>query len=416
LIFIGLPVAFALGLAALGYLLAVGDVPTMILIQRLVRGADSFTLMAIPMFILAGSILNVGGVTKRMIDLARVLVGHFTGALAQINILVSMLFAGVSGSSNADAAGIGKILIPAMIKEGYRPSFAAAVTASSSCVGPIIPPSVVFVILGGIAMIPIGDLFVAGAIPGFLMVSYMMIITYVIAKRNGYARHDRATFSELMLALKRGWLALVAPIIIVGGIIWGIVTATEAGVVAAFYSLFISACIFKEMTLRKLKFVIYDTVLSTSMVMFIVGTAMAFSWVLTRENIPEMLVSFIAKNATNQLVILAMINILCLVLGMFFSVTTNLVMMVPLLLPIVQSIGIHPVHFGVMISLNFMIGTVTPPVGIPMHMVCSIGNCSIGDFVKANTPYYVALLACLITVSMFPVLSLWLPRLFGMAI
>jgi C4-dicarboxylate transporter DctM subunit len=382
----------------------------------MVRGADSFTLMAIPMFMLAGSILNMGGVTQRMIDMARVMVGHVAGGLAQINILVSMLFAGISGSSNADAAGIGKVLIPAMIKEGYTPEFAAAVTASSSCVGPVIPPSVVFVILGGIAMIPIGDLFIAGAIPGFIMGIYMMVVTHGIAVRRGYPCHKRASLSEVLLALRRGWHALIAPLIIVGGIIAGVFTATEAGVVAVFYSLFLSFFIYREMTIGKLWAVIIDTVVSTSMVMFIVGTGLAFTWVLTRENIPFELVQWVSSISESRVTILLLMNLICLFLGMFFCVTANLIMIVPLLLPIAQAIGMHPVHFGVMITLNFMIGTVTPPVGIPMHMVCNIGGCSITRFTSANIPYYLALLLSLITITMFPPLALWLPRLFGMAI
>ncbi len=414
LLIIGLPIAFALGLASLTYLFFAGNLPIEIFAQRLVQGSDSFTLMAIPMFMFAGSVLNTGGVTNRLISLARVMVGHLTGALAQINIVVSMLFAGISGSSNADAAGIGKVLIPAMIREGYPPKFAAAVTASSSCVGPIIPPSVVFVVFGGVGMVPIADLFLGGAIPGLIMGIYMMLVTYSVAKRKGYPSYERASFKEFTLALWRGWPALIAPLIIVGGIISGIFTATEAGVVAVFYSFILSVFVYKEMKLKDIWDVIMDTVVSTSMVMFVVGTALAFSWILTRERVPVLLVDWIVNLHASKVVVLLFINLICLFVGMFFCVTANIIMMVPLLLPVAEVLGIHPVHFGVMVVLNFMIGTVTPPVGIPMHMVCNIGGVSIIEFTKTNSIYYFALLMSLVTITLFPELSLWLPSLFGM--
>jgi C4-dicarboxylate transporter DctM subunit len=414
LIILGVPISFALGLGALFYMWNVEGLPVMIFAQRMLRGADSYTLMAIPMFILAGSILNKGGLTYRVMALTKSFVGHITGGLAHMNILISMIFAGISGSANADAAGIGKILIPAMIKEGYEPNFSAAITASSSCIGPLIPPSVLFVLYGGIALVPIADLFLAGAVPGILLGLFQMAISYIIAKKNKYPRYPLSTLKQLFKNIINSWTALVAPIIIVGGILSGVFTPTEAGGVAVMYSIVISIFIYREVKVKDLMLIVSDAVISSAMVMFIISTGLTFTWMISRERIPIFVLKYISLVAHSSTEALFLISILLLFLGMFFSVTANLIMMLPVLLPVADAFKINPIQFGVFVVFTLLIGAVTPPVGLPMHIVCNIAKIPITEFVKANMPFYISFILTMILIILFPQVTLWLPSLFGM--
>jgi len=414
LIFLGVPIAFALGLGSLFYMWNVEGLPVMIFAQRMLRGADSYTLMAIPMFILAGSILNKGGITHRVIALTQTLIGHITGGLALMNVLVSMIFAGISGSANADAAGIGKILIPAMINEGYEPDFSAAITASSSCIGPLIPPSVLFILYGGIALVPIAGLFLAGAIPGIVLGLFQMSIAYVIAKKNKYPRYPLSTLKQIFKSITNSWTALVAPVIIVGGILSGVFTPTEAGGVAVIYSLVISIFLYKTIKIKDLLFVVSDAVISSAMVMFLISTGLTFTWMLSRERIPILVLKYISLIAHGPTEALFLMSILLLFLGMFFSVTANLIMMLPVLLPVAAAFEINPIQFGVFVVFTLLIGAVTPPVGLPMHIVCNISKISITEFVKANMPFYISFILTMVLIILFPQISLWLPGLFGM--
>jgi tripartite ATP-independent transporter DctM subunit len=412
-IFVGVPIAYSLGAAALIYVAQIPSIPNQVMIQRFVRGADSFELIAIPMFILAGSILNATGATRRLVTFASALVGSIRGGLAQANIIASMLFAGMSGSANADVAGIGRVLIKAMIDDGYDPDFAAAVTASSACVGPIIPPSTTFIVFGAIALVPIGDLLIAGALPGLLMGFLMMIPTWYLAKKRNYPRYAKFSTANLWKATKESWLILLAPVIIVGGVLTGIFTATEAGVVGAFYATIVGVFIYKEIRLRDFVDVLKDAVYSMSMVMFLLATGLAFSWVLSAERVPNMLVEVVGGMSNDPTLLLLLIGFMMLLLGMFFSVTTNLIMTVPILMPLVNAVGISGVQFGVVCVLGLTIGCVTPPVGAPMYLASQFAGISIGEFFRANKYYYVALVAAFIMVILFPQISLFLPSLWA---
>jgi tripartite ATP-independent transporter DctM subunit len=410
-IIIGVPISFSLGLTGLIYFWMLPDVPTMIMIQRFVKGAESFPLMAIPMFVLAGSLLNVGGVTRRLISFASALVGHIRGGLAQINVLTSMFFAGITGSSNADVAGPGRVLIDGMIQQGYSRSFSAAVTASSSVMGPIIPPSTIFILFGSIAMVPVGDLFLGGAVPGIVMGILMMILCYYLAKKRNYPHYESFEWKRVFNSFVKSWPTLFAPVIILGGILGGVFTPTEAGVVASAYAFVLSKFVYRELKWKDLWFVLIDTVQSTAIVMFMVATGLGFSWILSRERIPQMVVEWLTSITDNPTLILLMIAAVLLILGMFFSVTANLIMMVPLLMPLVPLLNVDPVHFGVIVVLALVIGEVTPPVGAPMFLAIKFANVSIGQFARANMPFYLILVVTLLLVILIPELSLWLPSL-----
>jgi tripartite ATP-independent transporter DctM subunit len=411
LIIIGVPIAYSLGAASIIYVALIPGIPNQVMVQRFVRGADSFELIAIPMYILAGSMLNATGATTRLVEFASALVGHVRGGMAQANIVGSMLFAGMSGSANADVAGIGRVEIKMMLDQGYDAPFSAAITASSACIGPIIPPSTTFIIYGAIAMVPIGDLLVAGAIPGVLMGLLMMIPTYFIAKKRNYPKTDNFSMALLLKTTRDSWAILLAPVIIVGGVLSGIFTATESGVVALFYAMFIGIFVYRSFNLKSLIEVLKDTVMSMSMVMFLLATGLAFSWVLSAERVPYILIDFVATLTNNPTILLLLIAVLFIILGMFFSVTTNLIMAVPVLMPLITKMGIDGVHFGVVCVLGLTIGCVTPPVGAPMYLACQFAGVTIGEFFKANKWYYVSLIATLILVILFPQISLFLPGL-----
>lgn len=413
IIIVGVPIAYSLGAASLLYVILIPSIPNEIMIQRFVRGPDSFELIAIPMFILAGSVMNITGATDRLVKFAQEAVGHITGGLAQANVLDSMLFAGMSGSANADVAGIGRLQIQAMMKAGYDPAFSAALTASSSCIGPIIPPSTTFIIYGAIAMVPIADLLLSGLVPGILMGVLMMIATYFICKKKNYPKNDSFSWKRFMESFKDSFAILMAPFIIVGGILSGLFTATEAGVVAAFYSLIVGVFVYKEFELKNLFLVLEDAVYSISMVMFLLSTGLAFSWVLSAERVPHMLIEWVTSISTNPTTILFMLGALFLVLGMFFSVSTNLIMTVPILMPLINSVGINGVHFGVITILALTIGCITPPVGAPMYMACQFAGVSLGEFFKANIWYLISLIFVLILVILFPQISLFVPTLWA---
>ena len=324
-----------------------------------------------------------------------------------------MIFAGMSGSANADVAGIGRVLIKAQIDEGYDPEFSAAVTASSSCVGPLIPPSTTMIVYGAAAEVPIATLLIAGAIPGIIMGLLMMIPTYFISKARNYPMHESFSWKRLWDATKNSILILFAPIIIIGGTLSGLFTATEAGCVASFYALFVGVVAYKEIKLHNILNILKDTVHTIAMVMFLLACGLAFSWVLSMARVPVILVNFISSLNLHPTVFLLMCCVLFLLLGMFFSVTTNLIMVVPVLYPVVQSLGISGVQFGVLAVIGLTVGCVTPPVGAPMYLACNFANITIGQFFKANRWYYIALLISLVLVAVFPSLSTWLPSLIG---
>ncbi len=413
LMIMGVPVAFSIGLSSLFALWLNGSwqmVP--IITQRMYSGALSFILLAVPFYILAGLLMNTGGMTRRITEFAQLLVGRFTGGLGHVNVLASMIFAGMSGSSVADASGLGAVEIEMMKKAGYDEKFSAAITAASATIGPVIPPSIPFVVYGAMAGVSVGGLFLAGITPGILMGCALMVAVYLVARKRDYPRITKKVgWKEALRMITNGMLAIGSIIIIVGGILTGVFTPTEAGVVACLYALFIGFVVFRELTLSKLLDILWKTVQSSVGVLFIIGVASAYSYVLTLMRVPQALTSFLGALAYNPYLLLAMINIILLLLGCFMETISIMLLVVPILHPLATTAGIDPLHLGVVITLNLMIGQLTPPMGILLFSVKSISKVPLQDIISELWPYLIALLLVLLAVTYLPSFTLWLPRL-----
>lgn len=407
---IGTPVAIAMGITAIIFLVLSGA-PLSLVPNRMLAGIDSFVLMGVPFFLLSGSLMNTGGITRRLVNFATTLVGHFRGGLSHVAVMANMIMAGMSGSATADAAGTGSFLIPAMEKGGYPKSYAAAVVGAASTIGPIIPPSVPFVIFGALAGVSVGRLFIGGAIPGIVMGICLMVACYIVARQRNYPKCTRATLKELWVRFGEALLSLMTPAIILGGILSGLFTPTEAAVIAVVYSLVLGLFVYRELTLSDLWKILLEVGVNTATVMFIVACSTAMTWILSREEAGQGLAKLALSIASTPWVVLLLINILILVLGCVLEVFVIMVMMVPVLMPVIKVIGVDPVHFGVFFTLNLMIGLLTPPVGMVMYVVCSIGRISIPEFTREIWPFLVALLVALLAVTFIPALVLWLPNL-----
>jgi C4-dicarboxylate transporter DctM subunit len=410
---IGVPVSFAIGIASIAAVLYIGDLPLSLIAQRFGTGVESFPLLAIPFFILAGSIMNKGGLAKRLVDFASCFVGFIRGGLAMVNTVANMLMAGISGSSVADAAAVGAILIPAMKKRGYDEAFAPAVISAAATIGIIIPPSIPMILYGVIAGESIGKMFLAGAIPGVLVGLGLMITTYILALLHPeqFPKEQFPTLTVIWHNFKEAFLALLMPVFVLGGIIGGIVTPTEAAVVAVVYSLLVGAFVYKEIKLTHFKEIMHETITGTAGTMFLVGTASLFGWLLAYEQIPEMIGQWMQGVSSNSIVIVMIINILLLVTGTFLDLTAALIILTPVLLPIAVSAGMSPIHFGVMLIMNLAIGLVTPPVGVVLFVCCNIAKVSIGRISKAIVPLLIAMVIVLILVSYVPQITMFLPNL-----
>lgn len=410
---LGAPVAFAFLAAAILYLVFAGF-PVSVGAQALIGGVSNYTLLAVPLYILAGELMNSAGITRRLFDFARSVTGHVRGGLGHVNVLASIIFSGISGSSSADAAGLGRVEIEAMRKAGYRPEFAAAITAASSTIGPIIPPSIHLVLFASIAEQRVDYLFLAGALPGLVMGGCLMVIIYtlVLAGRETCPVEPWVGFRNLLRAAWHAALPLSAPLVIVGGILSGYFTPTEAGVTAVVYIATIGT-ILRELSLAKIRDALYRTVRSSSVVLIILAGAQAFAWGLTIEQVPEAIATGMLALSSNTGVIMGIILVLLLVLGMFESASANLVIITPILLPIAAQIGVDPVHLGVVVVLALTIGVITPPVGMSLFIVADISGVSVSRITRATIPYTLALMVALVITAYFPQISLFLPRLFG---
>jgi tripartite ATP-independent transporter DctM subunit len=408
---IGTPIAWSMGLAATGYILLATPVPLETMVQRMFGGIDTFPILAIPFFILAGNLMNTGGITDRLVRFSKVLVGHLTGGLAHVVVVTNMIMAGMSGSGIADAAGSGAVLIPAMKKSGYSASFSSAIVAASGTIGPIIPPSIPLVIFGSLASASIGRLLLGGAIPGILMGIVLMIFAYVIARRRCYPSETRATRSELGKATLQALPPMGMPIIILGGIIGGIMTPTEAAAAGAAYALILGVGVYREISWAQLPGLISESALATAAIGIIIAAAQPFGWVLTFVQAPLHLLGLFQAAQFSQWQLLLIINVALLILGMFMEGMAIMVMAVPILLPLLQSAQIDLVHFGVVLVLNIMIGTITPPVGTIMYVVCALGKITIGEFGREAWPFMIALVIVLFLITYIPGLVLWLPNI-----
>jgi tripartite ATP-independent transporter DctM subunit len=412
LIMIGLPIAVSMGLTAMIFFVVLGEIDTLSMVPaRMYSSTTGFPLLAIPFFILVGNLMNTGGMTHRIFRFAQSMVGHIKGGLGHVNVVNSMIFAGMSGAAVADAAGIGMVELEAMTKAGFDRRFSAAVTAASSTIGPIIPPSIPFVIFGSLTGTSVGRLFLGGFIPGFIMGIAMMITVYIISDRRGYPRGQRATFKEFLSSALNAWSAMLCPVIIIGGIMFGFFTPTEASVVAVIYALIVTLFIYKEITFKDLPRILWETLEHTIRVMFIISAAGIFGWLLIHQRVPEAVIQALMSLSRNPWVILLILNIILLILGCFMEGISIMILTIPIFMPLINKLGIDPVHFGVVMTLNLMIGLLTPPVGMVLYAVSSVGRVPIRELVSELKWYIVALMVSLGLITYIPVLVTWVPNL-----
>lgn len=408
---IGMPVAFAMVVSAGAALLSLGNVPLMVLPQRIVTGADSFPMMAIPLFLLAGNLMIGGGLTDKLSRFATAMVGHFRGGLAQVNVVNSMVMGGMTGSAIADAVSDCKILVPVMVKSGYSARFAAALSGATAVIAPIIPPSIPFIIYGSISGVSIGQLFLGGAIPGILMGVYLMVAVNVIARRRNFPRGERPTLRGIVHALRVSGPPLMLPVIILGGILAGVFTPTEAGAVAVVYALVLTMVFYRSLGAADIPKILLETGVQAGVIMLVIAAASPFSWLLAREQVGQAVVQLLAHIGDNKILFLLVLNVVLLVLGMFLDATAILIIVVPVLVPVFAALGLDPVHMGVIVVMNLMIGMVTPPFGLVMYVVCDILKVTITDFTRELWPFLLALVAILLTITYVPELVLFLPKL-----
>jgi tripartite ATP-independent transporter DctM subunit len=417
LMLLGVPIAISLGLTAIGIMYWMGGADLLIMFgQRAYFGTASFPLLAVPFFILAGNLMNTGGITQRIFGVAQLCVGRIHGGLGHVNVIASMIFAGMSGSAVADAAGLGVVEIRAMTKAGYSTRFSAAITAVSSTIGPIIPPSIPFVIYGSLTNVSVGDLFLAGIIPGLLMGIALMVVISLLARRRSLPRlMERPSGREAWRILGESIPALLMPPFIVGGILGGWFTPTEAAVAASIYAMFLGVAFYRELRCADLPGVLWDSAKQTVQVMFIIAAASPFGWVLIQQQIPNAIIDAVLHISSTPWVILLMVNGILLVLGMFIEGIAIMIITFPIFMPLIQQLQVDPTHFGVIVVLNLMIGLVTPPVGMALYAVSAISNVSMGELFAEMWPYVVALVVVLFVVTYAPDLVMWMPRTFGFA-
>ncbi|WP_094462204.1 TRAP transporter large permease [Pannonibacter phragmitetus] len=405
---IGAPVAVTLGLASMTYLWFKG-IPLVVMPQKMFAGIDVFVLLCIPGFILAGNLMNRGGITGRIVRFANALVGWMRGGLGQANVAGSMLFGGISGTAVADAASIGGMMIPGMKKAGYPADFSAAITAASSTVGPIIPPSVPMIIVGALSGISVGKMFMAGAVPGIMMGLAMMVTTYIIAVRKGFPRQPWQGVRELCLAFLGAFWALAMTGLIVGGLLTGLATPTETAVVASIYAFVVGAFFYRELPLREVPKIVIDSAVSSAAILALVGFANVFGWILVSERIPQMIAQSVLSVTDNKFVVILLINIVLLIVGMFMETIAALIILFVPLLALAQGVGIDPLHFATFAVLNLMIGLTTPPVGVCLFICANIAKLPLSPVIRAITPFLITNIIVLLLVSYIPGLSTWLP-------
>lgn len=411
LILAGFPIAVAMGLTAVGFFLGLGE-PRMLgaMAQRMYASVSSVPLLAIPFFILAGNLMNTGGITDRIFGFARTVVGHIRGGMAHVSVLASMLFAGCTGAALAEAMGLGVVEIKAMDDAKFDRPFSAAVVASSSTIGPVIPPSIPLVIYGALAEVSVGALFLGGVVPGVTMGFGIMLVIYFTSRRRNYRAEPRATLRQLARSAADSALGLLTPAIIMGGILGGLFTPTEAAIAAVFYALAIGAMVYRELNLRRLVKILWDTVEQTVRVMFIISAAGMFGWLLVYIRAAEEIVTLLTTITTSPAVILLIFNAVLLVLGCFMEGIAIMLLTIPIFMPVLAKFHIDPVHFGVVMTLNLMIGLLTPPVGMVLYAVSTVANVPIVKLVRELLPFIAVLTGVLLLITYVPALVTWLPH------
>jgi len=422
LLFFNVPVAISLGVSSFIYIILFSPIPASMVIQAFVTGLDSFTLLGVPFFILAGDIMMQGGISKRLIRFCTALVGGIIGSMGMITVLASLIFGSISGSGPATVASIGRVAIPAMVKEKYDRGFACALSAASGAFGPLIPPSIVMIVFGVIAQQSITALFMAGILPGMLVAISLMIFAYFSAKKHKFGLKMNPELKESMQTenitiwgtFKDAIWAMLCPVIILGGIYSGTFTPTEAAIVACVYGLVVGVFVYKEIKLRDIPKIFKSAVATNGTILILVSCATAFGRVLAMEQVPAALASALTEISQNPIVILLLINLLLLTLGLFMETLSALIILTPILLPVVTNLGIHPIHFGIIITMNLAIGQSTPPTGVNLFVAARVGECKVEDILKWLLSPMLVLILVLQILTYIPFISMTLPRLFGM--
>ncbi|MGI6559491.1 MAG: TRAP transporter large permease [Limnochordia bacterium] len=407
---LGAPIAFAIAMSTGMGIWSQGLIPPSVIVQRMYTSLDSFALAAIPFFLLAGDLMGAGGISRRLINFANALVGHIRNGLAMVNVLTSMFFAGISGSAVADTSAIGAVLIPAMIEEGYDMDFSVVITATSSCIGPIIPPSITMIILGVTADISIGGLFLAGYVPGILIGIALMLMSYFFS---GTVITSRGHFSlrQAWTTFQDSFLALIMPLIIIVGIIAGVFTPTEAGAIAALYAFIIGCFVYRELSLEEIPKILLHAAITTAAINFCLAAASVFGWIMAIERIPQLFTSRILALSDNPTIILLLVNLLLLFTGMIMDTTPAILILAPILFPLATKVGLHELHFGIIMAVNLCIGMCTPPYGVCLFVATSIAKTNVATIVRKLIPFVLSMVAVLLLITYVPALPMFLPRL-----
>jgi tripartite ATP-independent transporter DctM subunit len=410
MLFIRIPIAFSLGLSTMFTAFYVG-LPPMVVMQQMVKGINSFSLMAIPFFIIAGEIMGQGGISDRLIKFSNVIIGWMRGGLAMVNILASMFFGGISGSSVADVSSIGSIMIPMMEKKGYDKDYSINVTITSSVQGIIIPPShnmIIYSLAAG-GGISVAKLFLGGIVPGVLLGIALMILSYAIAVKRDYPREEKVSFKEALRITRDSMLGLLTAVIIIGGVTTGVFTATESAAIAAVYAFIITFFVYRDIPISKFVDILRSSLSTLAMVVAIIATSSAFAWMMSYLQVPKMITDSLLHLSDNPIIILLIVNLILLFLGTIMDMAPLILIATPILLPVVRSVGMNPITFGVVMMLNLGVGLLTPPVGSTLFVGCSIGNAPIEDIAKSLMPFYIVLVIMVLFLTFIPGLTLWLP-------
>lgn len=413
LLIVGVPIAFVLCGSSIIAILSTGDIHNAIVIQRMFSGSGSFTLLAIPFFVLAGNLMSSGGISKRLVNLCNSLFGHISGGLAMVAIITCAFFAAISGSSAATAAAVGTIIIPEMLKHKYDKDFAGATVASSAELGVIIPPSIGLIQYGVATGTSISDLFMAGFLPGIFICLVLCVVAHFLCKKQGFEPSKKATRQEKIQAFKDAILAILMPVIILGGIYSGVFTPTEAAVIAVFYGLIVGVFVYKEIKLSDIPRILTDSAITMSTVLLIMSASTIFGWILTKLQIPQAVAKGFLGISASKYIFLLLVNVLLLFIGMFCEAGAAMVILAPLLAPVAQTLGIDLVHFGIIMMANLAIGMMTPPVGVNLYVVCDTAKVKIEGMFPYLVKYFLALVAGVLIITYVPQLSLLLVNLFG---
>lgn len=412
LLLLRIPIAFVLGMTTIVYIFATDNMGLMLTVpQRLYSGMENYGLLAIPLFMLAGELMNSGGITKRLIDFAKSFVGHFRGGLAYVNVIANMLLASIIGSATAQIAMMSRTMVPSMEKEGYSRPFSAATTAAAGLLGPIIPPSMLFIIYGVGSGVSIGSMFIAGVLPGILLGLSFIILIAFIGMKEKWPTQQRARVSEVFVSFIKVIPALLVPTIIIVGILSGVFTPTESAAFACLIALIVGFFFYKELDLRKLPTILVNTAVTTAIITLLIAMANLFGWMLSFELVPQKIAAWMVALTDNPLLFLLLVNIFLLLLGMFMDGIAALIILVPIFAPLLVNYGIDPIHFGVIICINLTIGILTPPVGSGLYIASSLADVSLGALIKAMWPFLIVSLAVLLIITYWTPLTLWLPSL-----